>query len=178
MPSCRSRERRPPRSRSMSSCAWPRRPRTRYGVCFLGSDIGHDGGKLLLSAGAPRALGDDEERMLLALREIVDGAASLPVCAGVSRGHVFAAELGPPYRRAYALMGDCTNVAARLSGQGTVRAHLRRRARCPSGCAPTSTSTALAPLDAQGQATAAAGLGRRLGDRRHAADQRAAGARR
>ena len=34
-------------------------------VCFLGSDIDADGGKLILTAGAPRALGDEDERMLL-----------------------------------------------------------------------------------------------------------------
>jgi class 3 adenylate cyclase/tetratricopeptide (TPR) repeat protein len=86
----------------------------RYDVCFLASDAAQDGGKILLTAGAPRAHGDDEERMLLALREILDGDTPLPVSVGVSRGHVFAAELGPAYRRVYAAMGDIVNVAARL----------------------------------------------------------------
>ena len=36
-----------------------------HGVTFLGTDIDHDGGKIILVAGAPRAIGDDEERMLL-----------------------------------------------------------------------------------------------------------------
>ncbi len=90
---------------------------SRYEVCLLGSDVAEDGGKLLLSAGAPRAHGDDEERMLLTLREIVDAGTSLPVCAGVNRGHVFAAEVGPEYRRTYAVMGDTVNVAARLMGK-------------------------------------------------------------
>ena len=40
--------------------------RRRLQVCFLGSDIDGDGGKLILTAGAPRAHGDEEERMLLA----------------------------------------------------------------------------------------------------------------
>ena len=43
----------------------------RYDVCFLDSDIASDGRKIRLSAGAPRVVGDDEERMLLALRHIV-----------------------------------------------------------------------------------------------------------
>jgi class 3 adenylate cyclase/tetratricopeptide (TPR) repeat protein len=89
----------------------------RYSVCVLGSDVSEDGGKILLSAGAPRAHGDDEERMLLTLREILDGDSPLPVSAGVNRGHVFAAEVGPEYRRTYAVMGDTVNVAARLMGK-------------------------------------------------------------
>jgi class 3 adenylate cyclase/tetratricopeptide (TPR) repeat protein len=89
----------------------------RYEVCVLGSDVASDGGKLLLSAGAPRALGDDEERMLLALRHVIEGRPRLSVCAGVNRGHVFTAEVGPDHRRTYAVMGDTVNVAARLAGR-------------------------------------------------------------
>ncbi len=86
----------------------------RYEVCFLGSDVAVDGGKILLSAGAPRAVGDDEERMLLTLRHVLDGAPPLPIRAGVNRGHVFAGDVGPFYRRTYTLMGDAVNLAARL----------------------------------------------------------------
>ncbi len=35
------------------------------GVTFLGTDIDHDGGKVILVAGAPNATGEDEGRMLL-----------------------------------------------------------------------------------------------------------------
>jgi class 3 adenylate cyclase/tetratricopeptide (TPR) repeat protein len=123
---------------------------TRYGVCFLGSDIGQDGGRLLLSSGAPRALGDDEERMLLALRDIVETPKLLPACAGVSRGHVFAAELGPPYRRAYALMGDCTNVAARLSAKAPFgRIYASRDV--PERLRTSFALTALTPLVLKGK---------------------------
>ena len=45
-------------------------------IAFLASDVDADGGKLILTAGAPTVTGDDEERMLLALRKIVD--ATLP----------------------------------------------------------------------------------------------------
>ena len=38
------------------------------GVAFLASDVDADGGKSILTAGAPRITGDDEERMLLTLR--------------------------------------------------------------------------------------------------------------
>ena len=86
----------------------------RYDVCFLDSDIASDGMKIRLSAGAPRVVGDDEERMLLALRHIVERRPPLPVRVGVHRGPVFTAQVGPDYRRWYAVMGDTVNVAARL----------------------------------------------------------------
>jgi len=35
-----------------------------YEITLLGTDIDHDGGKLILVAGVPRRVGDDEERML------------------------------------------------------------------------------------------------------------------
>jgi class 3 adenylate cyclase/tetratricopeptide (TPR) repeat protein len=85
-----------------------------FQVCFLGSDVAADGGKLILTAGAPRAVGDDEERMLLTLRHIVEHWRALPVRIGVNRGRVFAGEIGPHYRRTYSVMGDTVNVAARL----------------------------------------------------------------
>ncbi len=58
----------------------------RYEICILGSDIAIDGATLLLSAGAPRAVGDDEERMLLALRHVADANPRLAVRVGVNRG--------------------------------------------------------------------------------------------
>jgi class 3 adenylate cyclase/tetratricopeptide (TPR) repeat protein len=87
----------------------------RYEVCFLDTDIDTDGGKIRLSAGVPWAIGEDEERLLLALRHIVEAKAPLPVQAGMSWGPVFTAAVGPPYRRWYAVMGDTVNVAARLA---------------------------------------------------------------
>src|SRR5690242_15693360 len=87
----------------------------RYEVCFLDTDIDTDGGKIRLSAGVPWAIGEDEERMLVALRHIVEAQPPLPLQAGVSWGPVFTAGVGPPYRRWYAVMGDTVNVAARLA---------------------------------------------------------------
>jgi len=88
-------------------------------VCFLGSDIDADGGKLILTAGAPRALGDEDERMLLALRRIVAGGAPLPLRIGVTRGPLFAGDIGPRYRRTYTVMGDVVNLAARLMAKAS-----------------------------------------------------------
>ncbi|HUR74744.1 MAG TPA: AAA family ATPase, partial [Sporichthya sp.] len=96
-------------------------------VCFLDSDIDSDGGKLLLTAGAPRVVGDDEERMLLTLRQVLDrqsnrGGGRLPIRIGVNRGPVFTGEIGPYYRRSYTVMGDTTNLAARVMGKSRVGA--------------------------------------------------------
>jgi class 3 adenylate cyclase/tetratricopeptide (TPR) repeat protein len=84
------------------------------GVAFLGSDIDANGGKLILTAGAPKVTGNDEERMLLVLRKIVDSDLPLPISVGVHRGAVFAGDIGPFYRRTYTVMGDAVNLAARL----------------------------------------------------------------
>jgi class 3 adenylate cyclase/tetratricopeptide (TPR) repeat protein len=84
------------------------------GVTFLGTDIDHDGGKVILVAGAPNALGDDEGRMLLTLRSILDAETAVPVRIGVNKGHVFAGDIGPAYRRTYTVMGDAVNLAARV----------------------------------------------------------------
>lgn len=95
----------------------------RRGVAILGSDIDRDGGKIILSAGAPRSSKRDEEAMLLTLRELVDSDPPLPVRIGVNRGPVFAGDIGPPYRRTYTVMGDAVNLSARLmaaAAPGTV----------------------------------------------------------
>ncbi|HKI29870.1 MAG TPA: tetratricopeptide repeat protein [Actinomycetota bacterium] len=84
------------------------------GVTFLGTDIDHDGGKVILVAGAPNALGDDEGRMLLTLRSIIDADTTVPVRIGVNKGPVFAGDIGPGYRRTYTVMGDAVNLAARV----------------------------------------------------------------
>ena len=83
-------------------------------MSFLASDVDADGGKLILTAGAPKVTGDDEEHMLLALRKIVDTDLPIPIRIGVHRGSVFAGDIGPFYRRTYTVMGDAVNLSARL----------------------------------------------------------------
>ena len=55
-------------------------------ITFLGTDIDHDGGKVILVAGAPSTSGDDEHRMLLAVRQIIDRDRSPAVRIGVNQG--------------------------------------------------------------------------------------------
>jgi class 3 adenylate cyclase/tetratricopeptide (TPR) repeat protein len=83
-------------------------------VTFLESDIARNGGKIMLVAGAPRSRGHDEERMLRAVRQIIDGAGTLSLAAGVNRGPVFSGDFGPDFRRTYSVKGDAVNLAARV----------------------------------------------------------------
>ena len=89
----------------------------RRDVCFLASDIAADGAKIILTSGAPRSTGHDEESMLLALRAIVDSAPAIPVRIGVNSGPVFTGEIGTSDWRTYTAMGDPVNVAARIMGK-------------------------------------------------------------
>lgn len=83
-------------------------------ITWLESDIDANGGKLYLTAGAPTSAGEDEERMLRAVRRILDEYEALGLRAGVNRGPVFAGDVGASTRRTYAVMGDTVNLAARL----------------------------------------------------------------
>jgi class 3 adenylate cyclase/tetratricopeptide (TPR) repeat protein len=90
-----------------------------HGVTFLGTDIDAGGGKVLLAAGAPTSGGNDEERMLLALRDLIERSPRLPLKVGVHTGPVFAGDVGPRYRRAYTVMGDAVNLAARVMSRSS-----------------------------------------------------------
>ena len=84
-------------------------------VTFLGTDIDHDGGKIILVAG--RAARDGRRRGADARRRCAaspTGPRRLPLRIGVHRGPIFAGDVGPRYRRTYTVMGDTVNLAARL----------------------------------------------------------------
>lgn len=97
----------------------------RLGVTFLAADADAGAAKIILVAGAPRTAGQDEERMLLALRDILDASPPLRLRAGVHRGSLYVGDVGPAYRRTYTVMGDVVNTAARLMARadpGTILA--------------------------------------------------------
>src|SRR5207249_2079767 len=82
-----------------------------------------NGGKIILVAGAPRTAGDDDTRVLGAVRRIVQPGSTLRLRAGIARGRVFAGDYGPSYRRVYSITGDIVNLAARLmarAGDGEI----------------------------------------------------------
>ena len=86
--------------RSTSGSARSRRRRSHYEVPFYETDVGKGSVKALLTAGAPSSTGHDEERMLRALREIMEQPGVVPMRIGVNTGKVFTGDFGPPYRRA------------------------------------------------------------------------------
>jgi class 3 adenylate cyclase/tetratricopeptide (TPR) repeat protein len=88
-----------------------------FGVCLLATDIAPGGGKLILTAGVPDTVEHGEERMLLSVRAVIDRHHELPLRVGVNRGHVFAGDVGAPFRRTYTVIGDAINLAARLMGR-------------------------------------------------------------
>ncbi|HEX2895414.1 MAG TPA: adenylate/guanylate cyclase domain-containing protein [Marmoricola sp.] len=90
-----------------------------HDVTFFETDINRDGGKIMLTAGAPRSADHDEERMLRVARQILDRAGRLPLRIGINRGHVFAGDFGPPFRRTFSVKGDAINLAARVMGKAS-----------------------------------------------------------
>jgi class 3 adenylate cyclase/tetratricopeptide (TPR) repeat protein len=89
----------------------------RHGVSFHETDIDHDGGKLMLVAGAPQSTGDDVDHLLATVRLVVDRAGRLPLQVGVAQGRVFTGDLGPALRRTYSVKGGAVNLAARLAAR-------------------------------------------------------------
>ena len=88
-------------------------------VHWLASDAYVNGGKIILTAGAPTSTSEDEDQMLLALHEFMQRPAPLPIKVGVNRGRVFFGDLGSPTRRTFTVMGDAVNLAARLMQKAT-----------------------------------------------------------
>ncbi len=109
------------------------------GVTLLDVDPAPGGYRYFLTAGAPTTVEDPEGRLITAaLRIVHDGAgptAPYMLRAGVTAGRVFAGFVGAMYRQTYTVMGDPTNLAARLAARtdpGTVlvaRSALERTSR-------------------------------------------------
>ena len=75
----------------------------------------------------------------------------LPIQVGVNRGPVFTGEVGPAYRRWYAVMGDTVNLAARVMGKAPV-GHVYATREVVSQVAGTIPSTRLEPFTVKGKA--------------------------
>ena len=89
-----------------------------HGVTFFETDINADGGKIMLTAGAPRTAGHDADRLLRTARtDPRPRRAGSPLRIGVNPGHVFSGDFGPPFRRTYSVKGDAINLAARVMGK-------------------------------------------------------------
>ena len=121
-----------------------------HGVTFFETDINRDGGKVMLTAGAPVSHGHDEDRMLRAARLIVERAGVLPLRIGVNRGPVFSGDFGPFYRRTYSVKGDAINLAARVMGKAAPGELLATRAAVDRVTSRFET-TALPPFMVKGK---------------------------
>jgi class 3 adenylate cyclase/tetratricopeptide (TPR) repeat protein len=110
-------------------------------ITFLGTDCDRRAGKVFLTTGSPVSADDDEDRMLLGLRAILNVSGRLTLRAGVNRGRVFAVHMGAPQRRSYATMGKVTNLAARVMGKAPdggllATSAVLDRAWAPFACEP------------------------------------------
>ncbi len=144
-----------------------------HDVTFLETDIDRDGGRIVLVAGAPQTSGDDEERMLRTLRAVVEARPRLGVRIGVHRGHVFAGEVGPPFRRTYTILGDTAALAARLMARAASGEILSTVAVLERSRAAFETEE-LEPLAVKGKAkpVVARRVGPLAGARREAPERR------
>lgn len=88
-----------------------------HAVTFLETDVARDGARILLVSGAPRSSGDDAERLLRTVRDVVGAPSRLTVRVGAHLGPVFAGGFGPGFRRTYSVKGDAVNLAARLAAK-------------------------------------------------------------
>ncbi len=123
----------------------------RYETTFLACDLDLDAFKIIITAGAPISVEHADERLALALTAVVDASREeLRVRAGAHRGPLFAADVGAPHRRAWTLMGDTVNLAARVMGRAPdgevlVTSELAGRLPSPFGRRP------IAPFAAKGK---------------------------
>jgi len=89
--------------------------------------------------------------MLLTLRQIIEAGPSLQAHVGVNRGPVFTGEVGPVYRRWYAVMGDTVNLAARLSGKAPA-GHIYATREVLHRAKTSFQQTAVEPFSVKGKA--------------------------
>lgn len=120
-----------------------------YGVTLLATDVDADGAKLILVAGAPVAGEHSEERLLRTCRSVLDVPTPLQVRAGVTSGHVFVGDVGPPFRRTFTVLGERVNLAARLMASAAP-GELRTTPSVLARCASSFRTTALEPLRLKG----------------------------
>jgi len=126
-----------------------------YGLLWAGADALPGGADFVLVAGAPNAHEDDEDRLLVACREILDAGLDLELAIGVNRGRNFTGDVGHSRRRTYSISGDATNLAARIMahatpGQLLVHAPMLDRVRGrvrTEPCAPFKAKGKAAPVE-------------------------------
>ncbi|MEP7203035.1 MAG: adenylate/guanylate cyclase domain-containing protein [Ilumatobacteraceae bacterium] len=102
-------------------------------VCWLETQAEANSVRWTLVSGAPTATERDGERLLRVLRRIAD-ETPVPLRIGANLGVVFVGDMGHPQRCTYIVMGDATNLAARLMAKaapGEIIAGERLYNTCP-----------------------------------------------
>ena len=135
----------------------------RHEVTLLATDVAGGGIKLILTAGVPDSVEDGEGRMLAVGRALIDADVGLPVRVGVNTGHVFAGEVGAPWRRVYTVMGDAVNLSARLMAKAAPGELVASNVTLEQSATPFET-TPLEPFMVKGKRHPqhAATVGRRI----------------
>ncbi len=123
----------------------------RYGITWLGTDTFTDGCAFFCCSGAPLVHEDDDDRMLAALRDVLDADPGLGLAAGANHGRAFSAVIGHPERRTYSVTGDATNLAARVMAHATAGQLLATDALLSRTRRGWNT-TAVTPFRAKGKA--------------------------
>ena len=103
-------------------------------VCWLETQAEANSVRWTLIAGAPTATERDGERLLRVVRRITE-RSSLPLRIGANLGVVFVGDMGHRQRCTFIVMGDATNLAARLMARaqpGEIVAGERLHDTCPS----------------------------------------------
>jgi class 3 adenylate cyclase/tetratricopeptide (TPR) repeat protein len=86
----------------------------RWGTQFLSSDNAANAVGMMLTGGVPTSSGEDEERLLRTVRDIVDACSDVPLRAGVHHGRIYSGFVGSSMRHGFTAVGDAVNVSARL----------------------------------------------------------------
>ena len=138
----------------------------RHEVAFFETDVGRNAWRVMLIAGAPTSPGEDEDRMLGAMRAVIEADMPFPVRIGTNAGHVFAGYFGPKFRKTYSVKGDAVNLAARVMAKAEP-GQLLATASVLDPASALYTVTALEPFAAKGKRrpVQAWSVGRRYGSK-------------
>ncbi len=120
-----------------------------FDVCWLETQAEANSVRWTLISGAPTATERDSERLLRVLRRIAD-ASPLPLRIGCNLGVVFVGDMGHPDRCTYIVMGDATNLAARLMGKAEP-GQIIAGERLIAACAGRFETVALEPFPVKGK---------------------------
>ena len=120
-----------------------------HGVCWLETQAEANSVRWTLIAGAPTATEHDGERLLRVVRAIADQSPA-PLRIGANLGVVFVGDMGHPQRCTYIVMGDTTNLAARLMVHAQP-GEIIAGERLHESCAGTFDVTALEPMTVKGK---------------------------